>query len=154
MMEVCMSYRVKDYMSRDIVTVNVGVSALEASKLMAERGIGYLIVLEDAQPTGIVTERDLVMKVMAKEKDPSKTKVSEFMSAPLITIDLDANVEDAVKTMAKRGIRRLPIIRDNIIYGVFTTRDLTKHFSKYEDRVMRDIINAQALYGTPLDLSF
>jgi len=148
-----MSYRVKDYMSRDIMTINDGASALEASRLMAERGIGYLIVLENAQPTGMVTERDLVMKIMAKEREPSGVKVSEFMSAPLITIDLNASVEDAVNTMAKHRIRRLPVVLGDVIYGVFTTRDLTKHFSKYQDRVMRDIINAQGLYGTSLDLS-
>lgn len=149
-----MSYRVKDYMSKDVATADVGVSALTVSKLMVMKDIGYIIVLEKTQPTGIVTERDLVMKVMAKEKDPSTVKVSEVMSSPIITVDLDATVEDAVKTMAKNKIRRLPVVRNNVIYGIFTTRDLTKHFSKYEDRVTRDLINAQTLYGTSLDLSF
>jgi CBS domain-containing protein len=141
-------------MSKEIATVEVGASAAEAPKLMAGKRVGYLIALDKAQPVGIVTERDLVMKVMAKDKDPSKVKISEIMSAPLITIDLDATVEEAVKTMAKHGIRRLPVVRDNVIYGVFTTRDLTKHFSEYEDRVTRDIISAQAFYSTSLDLSF
>jgi CBS domain-containing protein len=149
-----MSYLVKDYMSRDIVTVDVDVSALVVSKLMAEKGIGYIIVLERTQPAGIVTERDLVMKVMAKEKDPSTLKVSEAMSTPLITVGLDATVEDAVKAMAKHRIRRVPVVSDNTIHGIFTTRDLTKNFSKYEDRVTRDLISAQALYGYSLNLNF
>lgn len=149
-----MSYLVKDYMSKDLATVDVGASTLVVSKLMAEKGISYIIVLEKGQPTGIVTEWDLVMKVMAKERDPSTVKVSEVMSTPLITVDLGASVEDAVKTMAKYRIRRLPVVRQNVMYGIFTSRDLTKHFSKYEDRVTRDLVSAQALYGTPLELSF
>ena len=76
------------------------------------------------------------------------------MPVPLITVNLDATVEDAVKTTAKHKTRRLPVVRDNAIYGIFTTRGLTKYFSKYEDRVTRDLISAQALYDTSLELSF
>jgi CBS domain-containing protein len=135
-----MSYRIKDYMRKDIVLVNVEASAVEASKLMMEKNIGYLIVCEKSQPIGIVTERDLILKVMAREKDPSKVEVREIMSAPLISIDLDATVEEAVRTMAEHGIRRLPVVRGNIIYGMFTARDLAKHFNEYEESVSRDII--------------
>jgi len=144
-----MSYLVKDYMSSDVVTIDVGAFALAASKLMAEKGIGYVIVMEKARPTGIVTERDLVMKVMATEKDSSRVKVSEIMSSPA-----RATVKDAIKIMAKHRIRRVVVIRDNAIYGVFTTRDLTRNFSKYEDRVTRDLINVQALYGDYVELGF
>jgi CBS domain-containing protein len=109
-----MSYRVKNFMRSEIVTIDVEASAFEASKIMAEKGIGYLIALKKCQPIGIVTERDLVQKVMANKKDPSKVKVSEFMSTPLITIDPDASIGDAASTMAEKGIRRLPVVRDNI----------------------------------------
>jgi len=135
-----MVYRIKDYMRSDIATVDVGDSALAVSKVMLEKGVGQIIVLEKAQPAGIVTERDLVLKVMAKEREASNVKVSEVMSAPVITIDPDASLEEAVKIMAEHGIRRLPVVRDHIIYGIFTSRDLAKHFNEYEDRVARDIV--------------
>lgn len=141
-----MPYLVRNYMRKDVPTVDVGASAVEASKIMMEKRLGYLIVLEKAQPTGIVTESDLVQKVMAKEKEPSKVKVSEVMSVPLITVDPDATVEDAVRTMAENRIRRLPVVRDNAICGAFTARDLAKHFNKYEDRVLRDIIRSASLF--------
>lgn len=149
-----MSYRVKDYMSRDIVKLGVEASVLEASKIMLEQSIGYVIIMEKSQPIGIVTERDLVMKVMAEEKDPSKIRVSEIMSTPLVTVDLNATVEDAVNTMAKHKIRRLPVIKGNTLCGIFTTLDLTKNFSKYEDRVTRNLINVQTIYGTSPELGF
>jgi CBS domain-containing protein len=135
-----MSYLIKDYMRKDIVTIDVGASAAEASKIMTDKNVGYTVVLEKGQPAGIITERDLVRKVMAKGKDPSKVEVGELMSTPLISIDPDATVEEAVKTMAKNGIRKLPVVRSKIMYGIFTTRDLAKNFNKYEDRVTRDII--------------
>ena len=135
-----MSLRVKDCMSKDIVTVDGTLSVFAASKIMLEKNVDYLIVLESAQPAGIVTERDLVLKVMAKGEDPSKMKISECMTTPIITTDPDAAIEEAVKTMAKHGIRRLPVVRDTIIYGVFTSQDLAKNFNKYEDKLAREII--------------
>jgi CBS domain-containing protein len=135
-------YLIKDYMQKDIVTVDVKASAAEASKIMMEKNVGYAVVLEKSQPAGIITERDLVQKVMAKEKDPSMVEVGELMSTPLISIDPDATIEEAVQTMAKKGIRKLPVIRSHIIYGIFTTRDLAKNFNKYEDRVAKDIMKS------------
>ena len=144
-----MVYLVKDYMRKDIATVDIETSAVEVSKIMSKKNVGYLIVLDKGQPAGIVTERDLVQKVMAKEKNQSKTVVREFLSTPLITVDPDATVEEAVKTMAKCGVRRLPVVRNNIIYGMFTARDLAKHFNEYEDSVSRDIIKHMALFSLP-----
>ncbi len=138
-------------MSSDIVTIDAGVSILEASKLMATKDIGYIIVLDETKPTGIVTERDII-KVIAKEKDPSKVKISEVMSTPLITIDPDSSVEDAVKIMSEHKIRRLPVVKNNVIQGIFTTRDLTKYFSKYLDRVTRDLVNTQSVIPPVFDL--
>jgi CBS domain-containing protein len=144
-----MSYPVKSYMSRDIATVGVNDSAVAASKLMMEKGVDYLIVLEKGQPTGIVTDQNLVLKIMAKERDPSQVKVSEIMSQPLITIDPDATVEEAVETMVQHGIRRLPVVREDIIYGMFTTRDLAKHFNDYERQVSEDIIRSMSMFTLP-----
>jgi CBS domain-containing protein len=149
-----MSYLVKDYMRKDVVTVDSGASALEASKIMTGKNSGYVIILEKSKPVGIVTEKDLVAKVLAKEKNPLNTKVSEVMSVPLITVNLDATIEDAVRTMAKHRIRRLPIARNSIIYGIFTTRDLARNFSKYEDRITKDLANVQEPYDIFPELSF
>ena len=144
-----MSYRIKDYMRKNIITVDAEASASTASKTMMENIVGYLIVLQNDQPAGIVTERDLVLKVMAKEREPLKVKVSEVMSTPLVTIDPDASVEDAVKTMVEHGIRRLPVVREGIIYGIFTARDLARHFNEYEDRVTKDIIRSMSMISLP-----
>jgi CBS domain-containing protein len=144
-----MSYSVKTYMRRDLATADVEASASEASKIMLEKDIGYLIVLDKAQPIGIVTVRDLVMKVMAKGRDPLTVKISEIMSSPLVTIDPDATIEDAVETMVKHGVRSLAVVRDSILYGTFGARDLARHFKEYEKKVTRDIIRSMASISLP-----
>ena len=144
-----MSYLVKEYMRKDVPTIDSDASALQASKLMVEKTVGHLIVLHNAKPAGIITERDLVSKLLAREKDPSKTKTSQLMSTPLITVDPDASVEEAVRTMVRHKVRRLAVVRGGIIYGMFTARDLAKNFNDYEDRVTKDIIKHMATFSLP-----
>jgi CBS domain-containing protein len=139
-------FPVKDYMSKEIATIDSGASISEASKVMKEKNAGYLIVLENAQPAGIVTHGDFVNKVLAADKDPATTEVSEVMSAPLITVDPDTAVNETVRAMVKNDVRRLPVVRDGIIYGIFRARDLVRHFNDYEERVTRDIIRSLALW--------
>lgn len=142
-----MSYKVKDYMTKDVVTINAEDSAFEASKTMTADKRGYLVVLKKGQPFGIITEKDLVRKVMAKGADPSKVKISEVTSAPLITVDPDASIEDAVKIMAENGIRRLPVMRTGILYGMFGGRELAIHFNEYEDKLTRDMMRGMAMFS-------
>src|SRR4030042_2597609 len=105
---------VKNYMRKDISTISTEASAVEASKTMSTDKVGYIIALEKGRPVGIVTERDLVLKVMAEDKNPKETTISECMSTPLVTIDPDKSIEEAVETMKKharaftpwRGFRR------------------------------------------------
>ena len=135
-------------MRKEIVTIDAAATVLEVSRLMEEKDTGYIVVMEKINPIGIVTERNLVLKVMAKEKaPPPNIKVSTIMSTPITTVDLEASVEYAAKLMVKHRIRKLLVTKDNVVYGVFTTRDLAKHFD-YIDRIAKDIINVQSIYDT------
>ena len=131
---------VKNYMRKDISTISTEASATEASKTMSAGKVGYLITLEKGRPAGIVTERDLVLKVMAEERDPKRAKVSECMSSPLVTIDPDSHIEEAVELMKKHGFRRLPVVKNDIIYGIFTARDLVDHFEEFEYKLTSDLV--------------
>jgi CBS domain-containing protein len=131
---------VKNYMRKDISTISTEASATEASKTMSADKVGYLIALEKGRPVGIVTERDLVLKVMAEEKNPKEVKISECMSSPLVTIDPDSHIEEAVETMKKHGFRRLPVVKNDIIYGIFTARDLVDHFEEFEYKLTSDLV--------------
>jgi len=144
-----MVYTVKDFMTKTIYTIDCNATVAEASKIMLEKNAGYLIVLEGGKPAGMVSERDIVFKVVALEKDPSNVKVGEIMSKPLITIDPDATISEAIDIMVKNGIRRIPVVKDGIIYGVFTTRDLMAHLKEYEDRLVRDLLRSLSRFTIP-----
>ena len=144
-----MPYAVREYVSEDVVTADGRTSASEASKTMMERGVGYVVVVENGQLVGIVTERDLVEKVVAKEKEPSKVRLSEIMSSPVITVDPDLTLTAAVETMAKHRIRKLPVVRNGRLCGILTARDIARHFREYEHRVERDLVRTMFRFPFP-----
>jgi CBS domain-containing protein len=120
---------VKDFMTTTVLTINVQGTALEAAKLMHQADVGDLVVMENNVPKGIVTERDLVRRVMAQRK-PLETKVSEVMSDPLITIEEDCSIRDAARKMVKYKIRRLPVTKKNVLVGILVSSDFARHLSK------------------------
>jgi len=121
--------KVKDVMTKTVVTVESNKTVTEAAALMAENDVSNLIVMEDNTPIGIITERDFVRRVMAKEKNP-QTKISEVMSTPLRVIDPDATLKEAARRMVRKRIRRLPVIKDNKLVGIITAADFARHLSK------------------------
>ena len=120
---------VRDFMSKNVITIDAQGTVLEAAKLMHQQDVGDLVVMEGVVAKGIVTERDLVRRVMAQKK-PLDTKVSEIMSDPLITIDEESQLRDAARKMVKYKIRRLPVTRNNVLVGIIATSDFARHLSK------------------------
>jgi CBS domain-containing protein len=120
---------VKDFMTMNVITIDVQGTVLEAAKLMHQQDVGDLVVMDGVVAKGIVTERDLVRRVMAQKK-PLDTKVSEVMSDPLITIDEEASLRDAARKMVKYQIRRLPVTKDNVLVGIIATSDFARHLSE------------------------
>jgi CBS domain-containing protein len=131
---------VKDYMSRVILSADKNLSVFEAAKLMVEKKIPYIIVLDGGKPVGIVTEEDLISKVLAADRDPKITKLSDIMTTPLLTIDPDATLSEAAAIMSEKRVRKLPVVRDGIIYGVLTTQDVANYLNDYLNRVLKDIL--------------
>ncbi|HLN34734.1 MAG TPA: CBS domain-containing protein [Nitrososphaeraceae archaeon] len=113
--------------------INLSDDVYTASKLMKEKEISSIIVLdEEKHPIGIITERDIVRRVVCDKKNASNTPVESIMSKPLVTVEYKANIDEAVAIMTKNKIRRLPIVKDGHLYGLITTTDLIKYmFQKY-----------------------
>jgi len=118
---------VRDIMTKEIVMIEGNESTLEAAKLMADRGISSLFVVKDGIPVGIVTERDFVKKVCAKELAISQVNVEDIMSKILTTAEPETPIEVAVQRMVNHKIRRLPIMERGKIVGIITVTDLAKH---------------------------
>ena len=120
---------VKDFMTTNVITIDAQRTVLEAAKLMYQQDVGDLVVMEGNVPKGIVTESDLVRRIMAQKKTLD-TKVSEIMSDPLITIEEESSLRDAARKMVKYRIRRLPVMKKNVLVGIIATSDFAKHISK------------------------
>jgi CBS domain-containing protein len=118
---------VRDIMTKEIIMIDGSDTALEAAKMMSEKGISSLFVVKDGDPVGIVTERDFIKKVCAKEVPIADVKVSDIMSKILTTADPETPIEVAVQRMVNHKIRRLPIIERGKIVGIITVTDLAKH---------------------------
>lgn len=118
---------VRDIMTKEIVMIECNESALEAAKLMADRGISSLFVVKEGVPVGIVTERDFIKKVCAKELVISQVNVEDIMSKILTTAEPETPIEVAVQRMVNHKIRRLPIMERGKVVGIITVTDLAKH---------------------------
>ena len=116
---------VRDIMSRPPVTTSETENASKVSKLMLQHDIGCVIVLDKSgKPTGIITERDIVQRVAAKNIRSSEVKAFEVMSKPIITIPPSSSINDAAKMMNQRKIRRLAVIDGGKLVGVLTQKDI------------------------------
>ena len=121
--------KVKDFMTKGVLTVDEDKTIFEAAKLMSQKEVGDVVVLKGEIPRGIVTERDFVRRVVAR-KTPLDSKISDVMSRPLITIDPDASLKEAARKMVKRGIRRLPVVEQHKLVGIIVVSDFARHLSK------------------------
>lgn len=122
--------KVKDLMSKKVVTVNKDNTIVDAAKMISESGVGSLVVTDNGNVVGILTERDLITRCVARGCDPSKTRVSEVMTTPVVSIDPDSDVIDAAKLMVSKMIRRLPVTEGGKLVGIITTYDMVKDVSK------------------------
>ena len=113
-------------MQKEIEKIDEQEMLMTAAKRMAEKRIGALLVTQAGLMTGIVTERDLVQKVLAQKQDPSQVRVGAVMTQPLIDIDINRTVHDASDLMAEKEIRHLPVTENHTIVGIVSVRDLIR----------------------------
>ena len=118
---------VRDIMTKNVVTIASDKTALDAAKLMAEKGISSLIVVKNGNPEGIITERDFIKKICVKELQVAQIKIINIMSKIQTTAEPDTPIEVAVQRMVNRRIRRLPILQDGRVVGIITVTDLARH---------------------------
>lgn len=127
-----MSLNVQEIMIKDVITIGVKATVNEAIKIMDERGIGCLVIVENGDAIGIITERDILKRVLVEAKDPATTKVSRIMTAPLVVGNLGMNVHEAVRLMTRKKIKKLPITRDGELVGMITLTDLARSIAYLE----------------------
>lgn len=114
---------------KTVVNIGPKSTVLEAAKLMKETDRGSLLILDGKITTGIITERDLVIRVIAKNL-PDTTPVAKVMSSPLITISADTTPKEAARIMCERRIRRLPVTDQGAVAGIVVASDILRHLSR------------------------
>ena len=116
---------VKDVMSSPAITVDEDAPVDKAAQIMAKGNIGCIIVTsKDGKALGIITERDLVTRVLTKNLKPSKLTAKEVMSAPLITVDPDENLTEIARRMNKLKVRRMGVIYKRNLVGIISSKDI------------------------------
>lgn len=129
---------VKEIMTQKVIMIEPSLTVEDAAKKMKEENIGCLVVAQGNSPVGILTERDLVRRIIALNRT-LYTLISKVMSSPLITIDPEQSFWELVELMKKREIHKVPVVRENSIVGIVTSTDLIKICSLGSDCEIRRI---------------
>jgi len=111
-------------MTREVCTALLEDSLLNASRKMIEYGVGSIVVMENGKPVGIVTEKDMIEKVISRNKVPSEVLLKDIMTYPLIVISPLTSLREAAQIMLRKGIRRLPVVDNDKLVGIITDNDI------------------------------
>ncbi len=120
---------VKDIMTKEVVTIEASKTVFEAAELMSSKGLGCLIIVIKEFPVGIITERDIVRRIVAKRAS-FDLKLTEVMTKTLITVDPDASLKEAARIMSTNKIHRLPVIKQNKLLGIIAASDFVRNAGK------------------------
>jgi len=123
------SILVKDIMAKALISVNPATTALQIAKMMEQGGIGAVLVKENENLVGIITDRDFATKIAANNL-PFDTPVEKIMSSPLITINHDDSISTAAEIMTSKKIRKLAVSENGNIVGLITSTDLVNQLTK------------------------
>ena len=127
-----MSLQVKDVMVTNLITIDAEATVKKAAELMDKHDIGCLIVVSYGNPIGIVTERDMLKRIMLQKRDIAKTRVGNIMSAPLIATTPQTDIRDAVRLMNERRIKKLPVIDEGELIGLVSLTDIMRSLAYFE----------------------
>ncbi|MGB1377985.1 MAG: cyclic nucleotide-binding/CBS domain-containing protein [Nitrosopumilus sp.] len=118
--------KVRDIMQKNVITIEKTKKAQDAAIILKDKEISFLVVVNDSKPIGIVSERDIVRKIVADNKESQSTPLETIMSKNFKWVEPNASIESAVQKMLNNNIRRLVVLEDGELAGVITQTDLTE----------------------------
>jgi CBS domain-containing protein len=139
--------RIEKLMTRNVITLPADASVYDAVKLMNKNKIGCLVVVDNSHIVGILTERDLLERVLEKCRNPKETRISEIMTRHVITGKPDMELSEATEVMFKNKVKKLPIIEKNRLVGIVTLTDIARATSvdKQTIELIRKLSNMHVL---------
>ncbi|MGB8781378.1 MAG: CBS domain-containing protein [Candidatus Bathyarchaeia archaeon] len=124
--ETNVTLTVEDVMVKEVIKINEDVMVKEAAKLMNKYEIGCLIALKKGKVSGILTERDLLKRVVAEAKDASKIRVKDVMTSPLVVAEPKMDLVEGVRLMFQMKIKKLPVVEDKRLMGLLSLTDIAR----------------------------
>lgn len=119
--------QIRDLMTENPSSCEPGTSVVEAAKVMAREDVGPVPVVDGGRLVGVVTDRDLVVRVLAEGRDPESTTVSEITSSDLVTVSPDDDLGQALQLLAEHQVRRLPVVDGERLVGIVSQADVARH---------------------------
>jgi len=134
----------KDILEPEFISMRPQTSLLEAAKLMADRHHGFVIVTSpEGRPIGIVTEWDILAKVVAVARNPAQVTLEELMTRSLVYVDANEGIDRVAEIMADKGVRRVLVEKDGKVLGVIRAHTIVRRMRDYIDSVSAQIARAQ-----------
>jgi CBS domain-containing protein len=122
------NHRIRELMTENPRTVSSDATVMEAARVMRDDDVGLVPAVDGDRLVGTVTDRDIAIRVVAEERDPSSTTVREIASTELITIDPEQDLDEALRLMAQHQVRRLPVVEeDGRLVGIVAQADVARH---------------------------
>jgi len=122
-----MGKSVKDAMTSNPCTIDADQTVAYAARMLKDENVGLAPVVEGNRLVGTLTDRDIVVRVVADGRDPQTVKVREVASSALVTVDPEQDLDEALRLMASHQVRRLPVVEDGRVVGVLAQADLAEH---------------------------
>ena len=119
-----MALKVRDTMTGSPRSIDASTSVVEAARLMREGHIGSLPITADEQLVGMITDRDIAMRVVAEAADQTKTSVGDVSSRDLVIVEPDEDLDEALQLMARHQVRRLPVVENGRLVGIVAQADI------------------------------
>jgi CBS domain-containing protein len=137
------SLQVDDVMVKEVMTIDENATVKEAAEVMNKFEIGCLIAVRKGKAMGILTERDLLKRVVAESKDANKTKVKDVMSSPLVVVEPSMDLEEAVRLMFQMKIKKLPVVEEKRLVGLVSLTDIAR-FQPQMIKILKQLAVRQA----------
>jgi len=134
---------VQEVMSSRVITADINDSLPDIAKEMIKYDRSSVIVTENGKPIGIITERDISRKIIPDDRKPSSVPLSEIMTSPLITINQNTPVSDAIRMMLSNKVRRLPVFRNDTLVGIVTSQDIIAVSSEMSNTI-RELMESES----------
>jgi len=138
-------FKVEQWMNKNVITLTRDKPAVEAAELMRKHNIGCIIVVDNENPIGIVSERDIIRKIVAKRRSPDDTPVEDIMSMNIISVEINQDIKEVSNRMVQYNIKKMPVVHEGKLQGIITTTDIVKVMAEFNQLYdAKDLIQMHA----------